>query len=333
MESFRYLTLLCLLRRRDLRLISVWHPSFLTLLFEAMPAAWDALVEDIRTGACRWEPALRGKPQPGRARELAALGPVAPAKLWPSLRVISCWGDVMAEPGCAELRRRFPGATVQAKGLLATEACVTVPFRGRRPLAVTAHFFEFLSDGVVCRAHELRPGQTYEVVVTNGGGLWRYRLGDLVEVDGFVGTTPSLRFLGRVGNASDLRGEKLSDAFVASVLNQLGASAGGWRFALLAPETNVEGRASYTLFVEGPVPEHTAASLDGALRANPHYALCRDLGQLGRPQLFRISGGAQDVFTRVEMASGQCLGDVKPQSLSRRNGWARRFTGSYLPSA
>jgi hypothetical protein len=36
MEQFRYLTLLCLLRRRDLSLISVWHPSFLSLLLDTL---------------------------------------------------------------------------------------------------------------------------------------------------------------------------------------------------------------------------------------------------------------------------------------------------------
>ena len=32
MDTFRYVTLLCLLRQPDLRLISVWNPTFLTLL-------------------------------------------------------------------------------------------------------------------------------------------------------------------------------------------------------------------------------------------------------------------------------------------------------------
>ena len=36
-DEFRYQTLLCLLRCRDLRLISVWHPSFLTLLLDELP--------------------------------------------------------------------------------------------------------------------------------------------------------------------------------------------------------------------------------------------------------------------------------------------------------
>lgn len=331
MEQFRYLTLLCLLRRRDLRLISVWHPSFLTLLLDALPLAWDALVEDIHTGGCRCEPTLRATPQPGRARELGALGPHAVAKLWPSLRVVSCWGDMMAEPGCAEVRRRFPDASVQAKGLLATEACVTVPFRGLRPLAVTSHCFEFLEeDGRVRRAHELRAGERYEVVVTNGGGLWRYRLGDLVEVDGHISATPSLRFLGRVGNVSDLRGEKLAEVFVTGVLNQLGAAAGGWRFALLAPETDAAGHASYTLFVEGSVADSTVRCLEGELRKNPQYAICRNLGQLGAPRVFRIAKNSVEVFVRMEMAGGRKLGEVKPVALSRRLGWAGWFEGSYV---
>ena len=57
---------------------------------------------------------------------------------------------------------------------------------------------------------KLRKGNEYEVVVTTSGGLWRYRLGDRVLVDGFVQKTPSLRFLGRPGNVSDLFGEKAS---------------------------------------------------------------------------------------------------------------------------
>src|SRR6185436_5150092 len=36
MDAFRYVTLLHLLRRRDLALVSVWHPSFLGLLLDAL---------------------------------------------------------------------------------------------------------------------------------------------------------------------------------------------------------------------------------------------------------------------------------------------------------
>src|SRR5207302_4832971 len=46
-EAFRYETLFHLLRCRELRLLSVWHPSFLTLLLDALPAYWEDLLNDI----------------------------------------------------------------------------------------------------------------------------------------------------------------------------------------------------------------------------------------------------------------------------------------------
>jgi len=46
-EAFRWTTLLMLLRARELRLISVWHPSFLALLFEPLPLWWDGLLDDL----------------------------------------------------------------------------------------------------------------------------------------------------------------------------------------------------------------------------------------------------------------------------------------------
>lgn len=120
-EAFRYETLLHLLRCRELRLISVWHPSFLTLLLDALPECWEGLLNDIANGR-------NGSfaPMHGRSVELRAVGPRDVALFWPKLRAISCWGDGHAEIGVAELRSRFPDTPIQRKGLLATEAVVTM---------------------------------------------------------------------------------------------------------------------------------------------------------------------------------------------------------------
>lgn len=56
LASSRYLTLLCLLRASDLRLVSVWHPSFFTLLLDALPGCWELLLYDLATGDCRGAP-------------------------------------------------------------------------------------------------------------------------------------------------------------------------------------------------------------------------------------------------------------------------------------
>ena len=336
-DDFRYLTLLCLLRQPELRLVSVWHPSFFTLLLEALPTRWEEWVGDVTDGGCRRaaqlapgiREAVEAPPQPRRGAELQRVGPRDARAIWPRLQMVSCWGDAQAALPFADLRHRLPGLALQSKGLLATEAFVSIPFREKHPLAVTSHFFEFAdAGGEVQRAHELRLGETYTVIVTTGGGLWRYRLGDLVEVDGFSGATPSLRFLGRGASVSDLCGEKLAEHFVTRALATACAACGcAPPFAMLAPERDATDRWSYTLFAEGELPPELPARLDAELRANPHYALCRDLGQLGPVTCVPVTDGYQ-IFSAASAAPGRRLGDIKPQALSPRTDWRARFSAS-----
>lgn len=337
-ETSRYLTLLCLLRRRDLALISVWHPSFLTLLLDSLPVWWEELVEDVRTGRSArsvglredLQSAMRTRPEPGRAKELLALDPTQPEKLWPELKLVSCWGDGQASLALAELERRFPNTAIQPKGLLASEAFVSIPFQGRHPLAVTSHFYEF-SDAKdrIHLGHELKRGETYSVIVTTGGGLWRYRLGDVVEVDGFLGAVPSLRFLGREGNVSDLCGEKLSETFVTRAIRQACAVLPhAPRFTLLAPEQE-DGRWGYTLFIEGPISPQLGGLVDRELCENPHYAICRKLEQLTVVRCFQVTGDGYEIYVDARMKKGLMLGDIKPQALSSDSGWSEVFRGDY----
>ena len=322
LDEFRYQTLLHLLRCRELRLVSVWHPSFLKLLLDALPGHWTELLEEIAGG-----------PQ-ARANELREAGPNQPEKIWPKLQVISCWGDGNAEMSIAGLKALFPNVFLQPKGLLATEAVVTIPFAGQQVLAVTSHFFEFLDAGGRVRlAHELQQSEEYEVIVTTGGGLCRYRLHDRVLVTGFLQKTPALRFLGRTGNVSDRCGEKLSEAFVTRVIQELiGSLHSVPRFALLAPDEN-QSELRYTLYLEGDAPPEIAEHLDDLLRQNPHYALSRDLGQLRPPGLFLISACAYDALAARESSRGKRLGDIKPCSLSLETGWSNCFDGEYCDAA
>jgi len=322
LDQFRYQTLLHLLLCPDLRLISVWHPSFFTLLLDALPDHWNRLLNDIEKGS------PMTKPNPGRARELLASDPVDPQLLWPSLQVISCWSDAAAALPAQQLRRRFPHAFLQPKGLLATEGFVTLPFAGKHPLAITSHFFEFLDDrGTPHMVDGLRTGQEYEVVLTTAGGLWRYRLGDRVRVTRWLGAVPSLEFLGRTGIASDLFGEKVSEEFVVQLFSEI-FNRTPVRFALLAPDRDEEG-CRYTLYLEGPTSSDLTDSLERGLRRNPHYAYCRDLGQLLPVRLFEIHSRGYESYIERQSATGARLGDIKPAALSRAPGWSQILQGRY----
>lgn len=325
-RAFWRLTLLALLRCRDLRLVSIWHPSYLELLVTEAESGWAELLESIEAGTCPWATHLpassvhhwRTTPDRNRASELRQIGPRDWRRWWPHLQVVSCWGEQAAEPGWRQLVRQAPDVLVQPKGLLATEAVVTIPWRGTTPLAITSHLFEFINDeGEFFGADQLRRGKSYEVVVTNGGGLWRYRLGDMVECTGHVHSTPVLRFLGRAGRVTDLRGEKLSEAFVASVISGL------WKgdempayAALRAHESSATAR--YDLLISSDWRPNSEAELadraDRALSRNPHYAIARRLGQLAPLTIVWVDA---DESHRRLRESPLRLGDTKPAVLLR----------------
>jgi len=335
-SAFWALTLLALLRRTDLRLISVWHPSFVELLVAWAGQFWSELIGAIASGANPWVAAVpqgarrewQAKPSPARARTLERLGPEAWDRWWPQLEVVSCWGEQAAAAGWRRLADRLPHVLVQPKGLLATEAVVTVPVAGALPLAVTSHFFEFeaLADGTIRRAHELERGAQYAVIVSNGAGLWRYQLGDVVECAGMLAATPSLRFLGRRDAVSDLRGEKLSEPFVAECLRTLWTGVGitdasdTCTAVLRAVDEGSVG--GYELLLSGEIPVNVrdalAKRMDDLLHANPHYTVARRLGQLLPVRAVPVDAAfAMNDMHRQADARAVRLGDIKPRVLIR----------------
>ena len=281
MDAFRYATLRYLLAAPGLRLFSVWNPTFLTLLLDAMVAWWPRLVQDVAAGTLTLpgdaDPATvaaltaRWRPAPRRAQVLAQVDPSAAdawRRIWPRLGLVSCWADGPSARFADELAARLAGVPLQPKGLLATEAMVSLPWIGAPGpvLAVTGHFLEFEEEtGAVRSAHELVVGQVYTVLVTTGGGLYRYRLNDRVEVVGRVAATPCVRFVGKADRVADWFGEKLSEGFVASCVERLLRESGTTaRFVMVAPSEDAAGVRIHALSGNGerlPDPAKLASAV------------------------------------------------------------------------
>lgn len=326
MEAFWYTTLGHLVRRPDLRLISVWNPSFLTLLADQLSEHGDRLLNEEPT----LKPALRAR----TAGERHAL-------LWPRLRMISCWADGNSGPAARKLAALFPQARIRAKGLIATEGFVSLPWEGCEGavLAVRSHFLEFLPADSLGRpdatrpqlAHELEPGHAYAVVLTTGGGLYRYQLGDHVTVVGRTHDCPLVRFAGRK-NVADWCGEKLHDVQVARILESAFSSRRLTpSFAMLACDTSGEV-PHYVLYVEAAASEDELGGIGGsierALDENFHYRYARRLGQLGPLRVF-AARNAEASYLAACIARGQRAGDVKSVALDPRDGWTPKFEGHF----
>ena len=270
-----------LLARRDLAFVSLWSPTFFLNLDHRLRKR---LGYDFT-----W------------------------ADEWPQLAVLSCWTSAQSGQWIGEVGERLgSGVKIQGKGLMATEGVTSAPYPGGSPvLTVRSHFYEFLDPetGDVRLAHELVTGSRHEVVLTTGGGLYRYLTGDLVKVTGHLDRAPRLRFVGRTGRSVDLVGEKLSEP---QVIKALAGTRG-----FLVPRTKPSG---YLLCVEdaGPQAEGDAlaARTEAALSANPYYAQACRLGQLSPLALHRLPGGFTANFGRKWAdRHGLREGDVKLPAL------------------
>ena len=325
-EAFWYATLRHLVRRSDLRLISVWSPSFLTLLADQLSEHADRLLDE--------QPQLKPALRAATAAERHAL-------LWPRLRVISCWADGNSGAAARTLAALFPQARIRGKGLIATEGFVSLPWEGcdGAILAVRSHFLEFLPADSSGRpdptrphlAHELESGQTYSVVLTTGGGLYRYDLGDLVMVLGRTQHCPLVRFVGRK-DVADWRGEKLHEVQAARIIESaFTARSIAPSFAMLACDTSGEV-PNYVLYVEAAASEDDlggiGTAIERALEENFHYRYARRLGQLGPLRVFAAHHAAASYLAAC-MARGQRAGDVKCLALDPRDGWTPKFEGRF----
>jgi hypothetical protein len=171
-------------------------------------------------------------------------------------------------------------------------------------------------------------------VLTTGGGLYRYALGDRVRVTGHMGTLPILSFLGRE-HVSDMTGEKLHEEEVTrAVRSALAAERTAAAFWMVSPEQE-KSLCYYVLYCEteggDTLSRERAVSIlkrvEEELCKNFHYLHSRRLGQLAPLRLFCIFRGAQESYFRRCISEGKKAGNIKPAPLDRRTGWQQWFTG------
>jgi len=275
-----------------LEVISIWSPTYLLVLLQHIEARREHLIPHL----------------PAERRRLLDRDPIPWSQLWPRLQLLSCWNAGAAATPAKQLARRLPHALMQGKGLLATEAPVTVPLveaGGCVPLL--DELFVELEDaeGSLYLLHEARADRDYALLISQAGGLLRYRLGDRVRVTGRWRDTPLLEFVGRVDAVCDLVGEKLSADQVAHALHSLLPLDA---FALLVPVITATPPC-YRLITDLSTPGF-AGRLDEALKIGHRYREARALGQLATPQL-TVLRDARRIVHDLLIADGMLAGDIK----------------------
>jgi len=316
---------------------------------KSLETSWKDIVEDIETGVLRSSLNIPDdvrqdlqkelQPNPGRAKELRNEFEVGfddiVKRVWPNINLVLCTTtgsmDMYHKALKSKYLRQVPtyspiyGAT---EGLLGVNL---YPDRSESLycLIPDAQFFEFIPQANMddispdtLLLHQLQKDGVYEVVVTNGSGLYRYRMGDVIKVREFFNEIPVIEFQYRQGQILNLHGEKISEKIMWKCLQELETS---WDKG--SSDENVETSLNtinipklrdytvaesvlldsdsatphYVVFIEtnGPIlPENSADELDNILEMNhPVYTSFRVKGSIGKPKIIQVTSGT---FARLK---------------------------------
>ncbi|MDZ8263637.1 GH3 family domain-containing protein [Nostoc sp. ChiQUE01b] len=304
---FKHQLALALLEAEKLEIISIWSPSFLQIHLKYIQENQDLLRGELHNLISY------------HRLQLLSESNIPWMQLWPNLKLISCWDSANAADQAQGLRSafsssaslsQFPGVFIQGKGLLATEAPMTIPLivAGGCVPVLDEVFFEFEDEtGSLYALHQLNIGKEYTIILSQKGGLYRYRIGDRIRVTHYYRHTPCLEFLGRHQAISDLVGEKLQETFVNNALTLLNLQ--GTNFKSLIP---IADPPHYILLLDSAkeTPEIIAQQLDQALSESYHYNRARTIGQLASPQVL-ISSQIPEILVSHRIRTGSIWGGIK----------------------
>ena len=301
-EFFFHLSV-ALLANENLSFISIWSPTYMLKIHSFIREHLSEILSQLQCGNSRKIMIKRGFEE-GKW-----------SVVFPNLQLVSCWTDAQAALWQNDLKALLGNVNIEGKGLLSTEGIVTVPMAsGMKALSYHSHFYEFRHQpgGEVFLAHQLERGKTYEVILTTGGGLYRYASSDLVTVSGYLGKVPCFVFEGRKNQTSDLVGEKLTSKHVMEMI-QILKDKTGVKVMGLVPVRSENGLAYKLLVVvETECIPSLQQMAEAILSANPYYAQAIKLGQLQNLQLFHLGeGGDLRLFQYYCQKMGLKEGDAK----------------------
>ena len=186
-----------------------------------------------------------------------------------------------------------------------------------------------------CRlAHELEEHVQYRVVLTTGGGLYRYQLGDAIEVVGFENQCPLIPFPRQGGPRQRLRAATGRTACSPRHwINCLPHA--GFNPVLLCSRRATKRRDITACFCNSPIAQGNdldLVSFRDRLRLlfvrESTLSIRRELGQLAPVAVTLLDPDAEPaarIFERQCLAHGQSLGNIKPTALDCWTGWAAAF--------
>jgi hypothetical protein len=206
-------------------------------------------------------------------------------------------------------------------------------------LAVTSHFFEFVSEESADSASpqfltgdQLETGERYYIYFTTNAGLYRYNINDLVEVVGFKDKAPVIQFVRKGLGISSITGEKLTEEQVLVALKQAVLQLNLAEISHFTSEVELSYPPHYVCYAElnaaltDSVKNQFIGIFDSVLKTqNPEYADKRETKRLGMAELRILPHGTYTRLRQQRVHEGAPEAQVKIPLLSSPQAFSDRL--------
>jgi len=244
---------------------------------------------------------------------------------WPNLTVMRTWlggtigiyaenaGNVLRDDvkfydagyGASEGKFNIPSEAGDAAGTLATYAA----------------FYEFIPVGDDSRsatvlAHELEDGMDYHLILTSYSGLYRYRMNDIIRVQGFHGKTPKIYFVSKTSDFLDVAGERISIEMLLTTLQAVFDKSGMklGPFAVVADTRNAQHNFCFeenSSFGDS-ICNELISKIDETLREHAlGYEVLRNQDIIKKPRISVMRAGWQSARYAEKLKPGISSAQIK----------------------
>lgn len=318
------------LKEREITLLGSANPSTFFKLLDVIKSNLSLLLDCLETGNLSElgnippdiQRVLKNKftPDKSRADELKPLvdqiDDLTLGMFWPDLQALVTWMGGSGGVLMGKLRKVIPNESrISEMGYLSSE------FRGSITVDVvnnvclpTFHenFFEFVEladwdnpNPSFLTLEQVEEGKHYYVIVTTQGGLYRYFINDIVQINKKFNETPAIQFVQKGRGITNLTGEKLYENQVNEALTSIKEeiNADFDFFIMIADQEQVQ----YILYIESPTLSiNLAESIEQKLsQQNIEFEAKLKSGRLKPLHIVFLKEGTSEAYKKNCLQNGQ----------------------------
>jgi len=166
---------------------------------------------------------------------------------------------------------------------------------------------------------DLKENETYEILITNLSGLYRYRIKDVIRVKGFYNEAPMIEFVYRANQMLSIAGEKTNEEAIRWSVDEFIKETGIIinDYSVYADIDTEPGHYVFLMEPDSVVPQEQIAHLRDVIEAkvshaNPSYGAKVVNGILGPMELVFVQQQTYQLYRELMITKGVSQNQLKP---------------------